>query len=1013
MEDGAKENTALNIQKPLEILVTDEDKHGTDIACMSDFFGIYIEQLSAELSNQVMRGVVEKIPAADVQILGELVHGVDVLLSGKYGYIPDFDSLPNDVKDKLKKGIYTLGESRQVEDNVRAVVLDENGTRIKDVTLKRVLNTPDTLEMSRSITSQVQMRQIAAKLDEIAETQSYLIEMERNNNIIKPFLNARDLILRAQNAKTIDERKHYMIEASKELNDVINASRLDLKTSSEHLAKLTRFPILRNSSQIKNYMGYVAQDLQLTTKYVGVQMHVLDYLGDYETANEVLSSYQMMLYMEIHELQQLLSEMSLQEKIGQMVQLTGAYFDKEAVLTGVVGEQLPPEWIIQYAGSVLGVIGKDKIYDIQSRYMEQHPHHIPLLFMADVIHGCRTIAPIPLGQACSFHPELVSEAASIAASEASSEGLRATFSPMIDVSRDPRWGRMMESFGEDPYVNGIMGKAMVDGYQQKADTGIAACLKHFAGYGAVNAGREYNDVEISQRTFLEQYVKPFRMALKAKPAMVMTAFNAIDRKPISGNKELLKGLLRDKEGFEGTVISDWGSIGQLEEQGVAADMEEAAIQASEAGVDIDMMSPAYMLCLEKLVESGKIPEAFVDESAFRVLMMKNQLGLFENPFAGLGKSGKLTLHNREKAYQLAGESCVLLKNDKILPLSMKKKVIWAGPYTTSRELLSRWSIFGEHEAVETIEDVLQKKQIEVECITGCNILSDAECKVWQVEQELSGKPRDEQWLETITHEDTVVCVLGEHESQSGEAASRAFLTLPEEQQVLFEKIAERTSNIVTVVIAGRPLDLRRISEKSKAVIMAWRPGTMGAEAIIDIVYGRINPSGKLSVSIPWCVGQVPISYWDVKTGHILTEDNSENRFTSRYMDIPNTPLYPFGYGLSYTEFDISDVDVQIGQDKKVHVHCNVCNTGNVAGAEVVQCYYETLYASVVRPKKELVRFQKVFLKPGEKKDVDFFIDQEEFSYYGKNMETVSSGMKLRISIGNSSDHLVSENIIQE
>lgn len=268
MEDGAKENTALNIQKPLEILVTDEDKHGTDIACMSDFFGIYIEQLSAELSNQVMRGVVEKIPAADVQILGELVHGVDVLLSGKYGYIPDFDSLPNDVKDKLKKGIYTLGESRQVEDNVRAVVLDENGTRIKDVTLKRVLNTPDTLEMSRSITSQVQMRQIAAKLDEIAETQSYLIEMERNNNIIKPFLNARDLILRAQNAKTIDERKHYMIEASKELNDVINASRLDLKTSSEHLAKLTRFPILRNSSQIKNYMGYVAQDLQLTTKYL-------------------------------------------------------------------------------------------------------------------------------------------------------------------------------------------------------------------------------------------------------------------------------------------------------------------------------------------------------------------------------------------------------------------------------------------------------------------------------------------------------------------------------------------------------------------------------------------------------------------------------------------------------------------------------------------------------------------------------------------------------------------------
>ena len=708
--------------------------------------------------------------------------------------------------------------------------------------------------------------------------------------------------------------------------------------------------------------------------------------------------------MEIHKLQQLLSEMSLQEKIGQMVQLTGVYFDKEAVLTGVVGEQLPPEWIIQYAGSVLGVIGKDKIYDIQSRYMEQHPHHIPLLFMADVIHGCRTIFPIPLGQACSFHPELVSEAASIAALEASSEGLRATFSPMIDVSRDPRWGRMMESFGEDPYVNGIMGKAMVDGYQQKDDTGIAACLKHFAGYGAVNAGREYNDVEISQRTFLEQYVKPFRMALKAKPAMVMTAFNAIDRKPISGNKELLRDLLRDKEGFDGTVISDWGSIGQLEEQGVAADMDEAAVQAIEAGVDIDMMSPAYMFRLEELVKNGQIPESFIDESAFRVLMMKNQLGLFENPFAGLGKSGKLTLYNRTKAYQMASESCVLLKNEEILPLCQRQKVIWAGPYVTSKEFLSRWAIFGEHEPVETIEAILQDKKMNAECIPGCRMLSEEECKIWQVEPVDSDEEIDEQWLETITREDTVVCVLGEHESQSGEAASRAFLTLPEEQQMLFEKIAKRTDNIVTVVISGRPLDLRRISEKSKAVIMAWRPGTMGAEAITDLVYGITNPSGKLAVSIPWCVGQVPISYWDIKTGHVLTADNLENRFTSRYMDIPNTPLYPFGFGLSYTEFDISNVEVRMGQDKRVHVHCKVSNTGNVAGAEVVQCYYETLHASVVRPKKELVRFQKVFLDPGEKKNVDFYIDPKEFSYYDKNMEVVSTGMKLRISVGNSSDH---------
>lgn len=276
--------------------------------------------------------------------------------------------------------------------------------------------------------------------------------------------------------------------------------------------------------------------------------------------------------------------------------------------------------------------------------------------------------------------------------------------------------------------------------------------------------------------------------------------------------------------------------------------------------------------------------------------------------------------------------------------------------------------------------------------------------IWQVKPVDSDEEIDEQWLETINREDTVVCVLGEHESQSGEAASRAFLTLPEEQQRLFEKIVKRTDNIVTVIISGRPLDLRRISEKSKAVIMAWRPGTMGAEGIVDLVYGMINPSGKLAVSIPWCVGQVPISYWDIKTGHVLTEDNLENRFTSRYMDIPNSPLYPFGFGLSYTEFDISDVEVKIGQDKRVHVHCNVSNTGKVTGAEVVQCYYETLQTSVVRPKKELVRFQKVFLDPGEAKSVDFSIDSEEFSYFDKNMEIVSSGMQLRISVGNSSDH---------
>ena len=631
----------------------------------------------------------------------------------------------------------------------------------------------------------------------------------------------------------------------------------------------------------------------------------------------------------------------------------------------------------------------------------------------------------PIGMSASFDRELIRECGRAVGEEAralytrNGGGGLCRWAPTIDMERDPRWGRTEESYGEDPYLTGEMAGAYIRGMRGEDPFYIrcGATLKHFYANN-VEKDRIKISSSVDRRNKNEYYLKPFKKAIMEGGAeAVMTSYNEINGIPAIVNDEV-RHVLKGTYGLPGHVVCDGGDFSQtVNDHHFYQTHGETLANGLKAGVDCftDDGELVYAAA-RKALDNGWITEKDIDESVRNSFRTRIRLGMFDKegdcPYQNMGEEYINNEEHQELARKMAAEAVVLLKNEKLLPLSRKKKVIWAGPYTASRELLSRWSIFGEHEAVETIEDVLQKKQIEAECITGCNILSDAECKVWQVEQELSDKPRDEQWLETITHEDTVVCVLGEHESQSGEAASRAFLTLPEEQQVLFEKIAERTSNIVTVVITGRPLDLRRISERSKAVIMAWRPGTMGAEAIIDIVYGRLNPSGKLSVSIPWCVGQVPISYWDVKTGHIFTEDNSENRFISRYMDIPNTPLYPFGYGLSYTEFDISDIDVQIGQDKKVHIHCNVCNTGSVAGAEVVQCYYETLYASVVRPKKELVRFRKVFLEPGEKKDVDFFIDQEEFSYYGKNMETVSSGMKLRISIGNSSDHLVSENIIQ-
>ncbi len=718
-------------------------------------------------------------------------------------------------------------------------------------------------------------------------------------------------------------------------------------------------------------------------------------------------------------LQQLLSEMSLREKIGQMIQLTGVCFDKEAVLTGEAEtDQLPQEaaWL---AGSVLGMIGAEKIKEIQEIYMEKHPHHIPLLFMADVIHGCRTIFPVPLAQACSFHPQLVREAASAAAAEASSEGIRASFSPMIDVSKDARWGRIMESFGEDPYLNGVMGTAMLEGYQgdrSGRETEIAGCLKHFAGYGAVSAGREYNEVEMSHRTFLEQYLKPFRMAVKAKPAMVMTAFTTFDRKPVSANTYLLKDILRSQLGFEGVVISDWGSVGQLEEQRVAGSQKQAAEAAVRAGVDIDMMSPAYVFWLEKLVQEGSVTMDQIDACVWNILKMKNQLGLFEHPFAGIGKHPVLSDAQKDTALTLACESCVLLKNEQILPLRTDQKVLWAGPYVKSPELLSRWAIFGRHSDVTAIETVLQEMRADAECLQGCSMLTEEECRMWQVQAEegASCGIRMED-IEKIQPDDTVVLVLGEHESQSGEAASRAFLDLPQLQMELFEKAAERTKNLVTVIIAARPLDLRKITEKSRAVLLAWRPGTMGAGAITDLVYGRINPSGKLAVSMPYCVGQVPVSYWDMTTGHAMSQQEQDNRYRSRYMDIPNEPLYCFGYGLSYTQFEISGLQAwkeKKGGEEQLAVSCYVKNTGEREGAEVVQCYVQTLCADIVRPAKELIRFQKVFLKAGEETKVQFFISAQELMYYDEQMHLTCKGTPFRILAGNSSSCLEEAGVFQ-
>ena len=721
------------------------------------------------------------------------------------------------------------------------------------------------------------------------------------------------------------------------------------------------------------------------------------------------------------QLKALLADMSLDEKVGQMVQLTANFIGSDTRITGPMGSvEIPPEEVA-LCGSVLGTAGAKRLRELQEQAVKNQPHHIPMLFMLDVINGHQTIFPTPLAQGCSFEPKLSEKAAEIAAKEAAVSGVHVTFAPMADLVRDARWGRVMESPGEDPYLDGCFAKAMVQGFQgpSLAEYGrVSACLKHFAGYGYPEGGREYDNVELSERTFREDFLNGYRGAIQAGCRMAMTSFNTMNRIPSSANRWLMRGILRKELGFDGVLISDYSAIEELIPHGIAADKREAAKLAIEAGVDIDMMSDVYLHYLGDLVRSGEVEESLVDEAVMRILKLKNELGLFENPFAGMQGEEPLSAEAKKTALALACESSVLLKNDDMLPLKPERKVFWGGPYVESRELLSRWAIFGRYDDVETIREVLKARKMPVRFLPECEILTEEERRLWQAENcriQDSGEQDKEipeicvnsgkqyATLDEIEPEDTVVLVLGEHEAQSGEAASRAFLDLPEGQQKFFDAVAGRTSHIVTVILSGRPLDIRKIAEKSQAVLFVWRPGTMGAEAVVRLVYGEETPSGKLSVSIPWCVGQVPVSYWDVKTGHRMVETNPENRFTSRYMDIPNEPLYPFGFGLSYTEFTITPpIFEKQEREDKIDISCKVKNVGEVPGAEVVQCYVETLCAPVVRPDRELIRFRKIFLLPGEEQEVKFTVNRKELAFYGENIELIDGDVQFRFIVGNSS-----------
>lgn len=715
---------------------------------------------------------------------------------------------------------------------------------------------------------------------------------------------------------------------------------------------------------------------------------------------------------------ELLKDMSLEEKIGQLFQGNGSFYESDSIATGPAAEQGFSEETVRLSGSILGAAGAAITKKIQKEHMEKHPHQIPMILMADVINGYKTIFPIPLAQGAAFEPELSRIGAEIAAKEASAAGLHVTFAPMVDLVRDARWGRVMESTGEDPYLNSAYAAAMVKGFQGddiKASGKIGACVKHFAAYGAPTAGRDYNNVELCERTLRDDYLPAYEAAVKAGVALVMTSFNTLNRIPSSGNKWLLRKVLREEMGFEGAVISDWAAIEEMKNHNQALDHADAAKMAMEAGTDIDMMTTCYPNYLKGLIESGEVSEALLDEAVLRVLELKNKLGLFENPYkdADEEKEKELCLcdEHRQAARKTAAETFVLLKNEGVLPLKKEEKVAFIGPYTEDKDIIGSWSIFGENKDAVNIKEGVLAKDVNAVFEKGCEILKEGEKLLGFGQQFIGSVPESElasmqeKAIEAAKGADKAVLCIGEHMAQTGEGASRGEITITEAQMELLRKVSAVNTNTVVVLFCGRPLDIREITKYAKAVLVVWMPGTEGGNAIADVLYAEVSPSGKLPMSFPYCVGQVPVHYAEFNTGRHFNKEQPDNRFQSRYLDIPNEPLYPFGYGLSYTTFTYSNVKLSsdvLVRGGEITASVTVKNTGTCAGKEVVQMYIRDDKGSVVRPVRELKGFQKISLEAGEEKEVSFAINEDMLKFHDINMDFVAEAGTFTVYIGGDS-----------
>ncbi len=700
------------------------------------------------------------------------------------------------------------------------------------------------------------------------------------------------------------------------------------------------------------------------------------------------------------EIEALLARMTLAEKIGQMNQQHPDNPDLRAeIRAGRVG-------------SVLSVVGARETNELQRIAVEQTRLGIPLINGRDVIHGFRTIFPIPLGQAASFDPELVEACARIAAREARAAGIHWTFAPMVDISHDPRWGRIAESCGEDPLLAERMGAAMVRGFQTSdlADpTAVAACVKHFAGYGAAEGGRDYNSTYIPERLFRNLYLRPFRAAVGAGAATLMTSFNANDGVPSSGSRFLLGEVLRDEWRFDGFVVSDWASVAEMVPHGFCADEKEAASRAVSAGLDMEMVSSTYVAHLEALVAEGAVSMAAIDDAVRNILRIKFRLGLFDNPYAPLDGEPAYAPDALRMARTAAAESAVLLKNDgRCLPLgSGIRTIAVTGPLADApHDQLGTWVFDGEADRTQTPAAALRGR-------TGIRTIEDPLLACSRSELPADAAER----VARLAEADVILFFAGEEAILSGEAHCLSTLSLQGGQERLAELLAATGKPVVTVVMAGRPLDIRPLLRHSAAVLYAFHPGTMGGPALADLLFGDAVPSGKLPVTFPVSVGQIPIYYNHNATGRPARGDEmllpdiplraSQTSLgnTSYYLDIGTKPLFPFGFGLSYTSFSYGEVRLSAGTipiDGSVTVSATLTNTGDREATEVVQCYLCDVAASAARPVRELAGFRRVTLAPGECREVTFTLGPEELSFWNVDLrETVEPG-EFRVGIGGDS-----------